>query len=593
MEPILIQPDSPGTWYAVFYAAAFVVGFALLAWEGRRQKFPALAWWLILATAFLFFMIGSQVIRWNTVDWGHALRFEPLERWTGRSVLGGIVLFVPALCLAKYLLRFSHSVVDSFALVFPVGLAIQRIGCFITGCCFGTPTQSLWGVQYGTQAEAFHLHSTTGLLPAGAEVSLPVHPVQLYDLLCCGLIVVMVWRIRRHVKTPGNLLATSLFLYGGFRFFLEFVRAPLHAWNFSLTPVQVGLSICLPLLGLWIWKRERSSMISATGDYRHPSLRRLIAYFILYMVFFLIVSKWLSRLEIVSIHVVLIPFLGLMLWKLFTACTVPSLRVATVLLMGVSLVLMSQTAPEYATDSTRRLRYWSAGFGITGGMYDVTKESSPGCGGPTFTSTFKNKYSAQAATVSYTNQLGPEESVVYRLSGFAGHHQETQSTTLNSGTTESAYANWGISPYVEGNWRKVGLGLGFTAGNFVSNRGASAGQPSAMQVQTFAPSYHFRFGVFKKGYLEYRVANQFPTPFPALANQIVLGFGFGRGGGLRIGTSTYATIFLEPTIQIGDHLLLQPLLSIGGGFSSTGESNASQISMSLHYKFGRQERQAK
>lgn len=171
-----------------------------------------------------------------------------------------------------------------------------------------------------------------------------------------------------------------------------------------------------------------------------------------------------------------------------------------------------------------------------------------------------------------------------------GSQKENQSNTLNFQKTETSFSNWGISPYIERNWRKIGLGGGITMGSFTRNLGVKAGDSSAMQVLSFAPAFHLRLGVFKKGYIEYRVASQFPTPFPTLANQIVFGFGFGRGGSFRVGTSSHATFFLEPAIPVGEHLLIQPWFSIGGGFSNQGEAKASQYAIALHYKFARTER---
>lgn len=591
MNPLVIHTESPGAWYAFVYATAFIMGFVLLAWEGRQRRLPTLAWWLILASTFLFFMIGTQVIQWNTADWSHVLRYEALDRWPGRTVLGGMLLFVPALLLAKYLLRFTHSVVDGFAMVLPVGLAIQRLGCFITGCCFGTPTTLPWGVHYGPQSEAFHFHVSTGLVDPASSLSAAVHPVQLYDLLCCLLVVGILHRFRKHTMAPGSLLALSLLLYGTFRFFLEFVRSPRTPWDFAITPAQIALLVLLPLLTLWIWRRERGISHVLQTKVSSPSLAKLVVYAGALIVVFVFFSKWMSRLEVACMVLVLSPVLLLLSWRVYAAFTLPALRLATVLLVGLSMLLMSQAVPEEAVDPKKRLRYWSAGYGFTTGIYDITKEATGGCGSaPLFKQTFENSYKTHAFSLAFTDQLGVENSMVFKMGGFMGSQKENQSNTLNFQKTETSFSNWGISPYIERNWRKIGLGGGITMGSFTRNLGVKAGDSSAMQVLSFAPAFHFRFGVFKKGYVEYRVASQFPTPFPALASQFVIGFGFGRGGSFRVGTSSYSTFFLEPAIPVGEHLLIQPWISLGGGFSSQGEAKASQYAISVHYKFARTER---
>lgn len=591
MNPLVIQTESPGAWYAFVYAAAFIVGFVLLAWEGRRRRLPTLAWWLILASTFLFFVIGTQVLRWNAADWSHVLRYEALERWPGRTVLGGMLLFVPALCLVKYTLRFTQSVVDGFAMVFPVGLAIQRVGCFITGCCFGTPTSLPWGVHYGPQSEAFHFHVSSGLVDPASSLSAAVHPVQLYDLACCLLMVGVLYRLRPHLKAPGNLLALSLALYGAFRFFLEFVRSPRTPWDFAITPAQVALLVLLPFAAMWIWRRERVFQPASANRAEPLSLVHLGAYAGVFMLVFVFFSKWMSGLEVACVVLVTLPAVLLLSWRVYTAFTVPALRLTTALLVGLSMVLMSQAVPEEAVDPNKRLRYWTVGYGYTSGIYDITKEAEAGCGsGPLFKQTYENSYKAHGVSLGFTDQLGEESSVVYRLGGFVGSQKETVSSTSGLPKLETSYTNWGISPYIERNWRKVGLGVGITMGSFTRNFGVKAGDSSAMQVLSFVPAFHVRFGVFKKGFIEYRVASQFPTPFPAQANQIALGFGFGQGGSFRVGTSSYSTFFIEPAIPIGQHLLIQPWISLGGGFSNGNEAQANQYAIAVHYKFGRTER---
>src|SRR5258708_7671485 len=156
MEALLIDISNPGLYYTIFYATAFSVGFLFLTIEGRRRGFPMLPWWLMIVTAFFFFMIGTQLIRFGAPEWSHVLRFEPIPDSPGRSVLGGILLGIPGLVLARYILKFRYHVVDAFAFVTPLCLAIQRIGCFSAGCCFGKTTSLSWGVRYSNTSLAFH-----------------------------------------------------------------------------------------------------------------------------------------------------------------------------------------------------------------------------------------------------------------------------------------------------------------------------------------------------------------------------------------------------------------------------------------------------
>ncbi len=215
MKPfMLITPEHPGTYYALFYLLAFVTCFVLLMLEGRRRNFPVIPWMLVIATAFLFFMLGCRLIAFSSNEWSYVIRFQHIPYSTGLSVLGGILLSIPGILLAKKCLRFQFAMVDVFAFVVPVGLMIQRFGCLLAGCCYGTPTVLPWAVQYGSNSLAFAQHVHDGFLAADSAFALPVHPVQLYEVLCCLVILLSLGKIRDLIKVPGNFFLTSIALYG-------------------------------------------------------------------------------------------------------------------------------------------------------------------------------------------------------------------------------------------------------------------------------------------------------------------------------------------------------------------------------------------
>ena len=53
-----------------------------------------------------------------------------------------------------------------------LGIGITRIGCFLNGCCFGTPTDQPWGVAFPKGSIPWHIFGDTHL-----------HPSQLYSSL--------------------------------------------------------------------------------------------------------------------------------------------------------------------------------------------------------------------------------------------------------------------------------------------------------------------------------------------------------------------------------------------------------------------------
>jgi len=199
----------------------------------------------------------------------------------GLEVLGGVIL---AIAVIVVYLRYHKLAIRKYLDILAIGLMLAlmfgRIGCFLNGCCFGRPTNLLWGVRfpYGSYAyrsqvfpnpqrlraepqlklpDEFFLDDVkeNGLqyqrlkeyeeltdkqkemVKTGPYRCLPVHPTQLYSsanaaLLC--LILYLFWRrLQNAIRTgkgeklftkPGCTFGLMFVLYGISRFFLEFVR---------------------------------------------------------------------------------------------------------------------------------------------------------------------------------------------------------------------------------------------------------------------------------------------------------------------------------------------------------------------------------
>lgn len=90
------------------------------------------------------------------------------------------------------------------------GIGIGRIGCFGAGCCHGTPSALPWAVRFPA---------------SGGALTVPLHPVQLYDSVFGWLLLaLLLWRLPRR-RFSGELFGLLLALYAPVRFGLEFIRA--------------------------------------------------------------------------------------------------------------------------------------------------------------------------------------------------------------------------------------------------------------------------------------------------------------------------------------------------------------------------------
>ena len=97
-----------------------------------------------------------------------------------------------------------------------------------------------------TKAGAFEQHRHLGLIGPDATVSLPVHPVQLYE--ACLALVLCIW-LHRYLprrRWQGQIFCLFVLSYAIIRFATEFFRADNAPIYFGLTLSQV-ISVCIGL----------------------------------------------------------------------------------------------------------------------------------------------------------------------------------------------------------------------------------------------------------------------------------------------------------------------------------------------------------
>jgi len=110
-------------------------------------------------------ILGAYGMR-NLINTSRAVRGGPLFRPEGLSITWGLASAAAAAVVYCRWKRLSlGKVLDAAALPLALALAIGRVGCFATGCCYGRPTESwlglylpdsrgMWTVRYPTQLMA-------------------------------------------------------------------------------------------------------------------------------------------------------------------------------------------------------------------------------------------------------------------------------------------------------------------------------------------------------------------------------------------------------------------------------------------------------
>lgn len=207
--------------------AAAAIAFCLLQCRFPRKSNTAkpaaqdMLFMLIIAAAGAFigakimFVITSESFAWNSeVDfWGN------LREWAVQIAAGGLVfyggLIGGAAAAVIYVLRYGVPVSESIDIMFagiPLFHAFGRVGCFLSGCCYGIEYHGAFAVTFPK--------GNAGMAPYGVEL----FPVQLLE----AALNVVLWAVLTAVyrRTSRRWLTSGLYLilYSVMRFVLEFFR---------------------------------------------------------------------------------------------------------------------------------------------------------------------------------------------------------------------------------------------------------------------------------------------------------------------------------------------------------------------------------
>jgi len=255
--------------YGVMLAISFFIGVYYVSRIAKREN-KDFGVYLSLAYIMVFAgIVGARIAyvlfhleEFAGSNW--AASFNPFHSGrigiAGLNLYGGVILAV--ICSYIYLRIKKLSVLETFDVFAPtigLGLAVTRIGCFLNGCCFGTPTDLPWGVE-------FPAHS----IPWYVFGAVHIHPAQLYSSLYGFLLFLFLhWRLKNR-QFFGQVVALMFMIEAVFRYAIEYVRYyenEMHVHFLGMDPTYNHLiSIGLFLLGLGIYIHQyRKSNIAAAS----------------------------------------------------------------------------------------------------------------------------------------------------------------------------------------------------------------------------------------------------------------------------------------------------------------------------------------
>ena len=235
--------------YGLMAALGLMVGLSVCVHMARRQGIDPEKAWNLGLLAILAAIVGAKLFLLAS-DWEHwreLLSFSTLR--AGGVWYGGLLT---ALAASAWYIRRNRlpvlKVCDAFAPGVALGHAIERIGCFAAGCCYGKPTSLPWGVTFTNPLAAQW---------SGTPLNVSLHPTQLYESAVeVANFFILLWLLKRK-QFDGQVIGSYMFLYGIARFFLEFLRADPErgsVFGGALTLTQL-VSIFLVAAGGLLWLR--------------------------------------------------------------------------------------------------------------------------------------------------------------------------------------------------------------------------------------------------------------------------------------------------------------------------------------------------
>jgi phosphatidylglycerol:prolipoprotein diacylglycerol transferase len=250
--------------YGLMLAISFILGLLYVRYVTRRDKkdfdpFVTIAYIMIIGGivgARLFYVLTHLA----EFEGNWSATFNPFASASfgiaGMNIYGGVLLAIIGTWIYSRVKGMSTlEVFDYFAPTMGLGLGVTRIGCFMNGCCFGTPTDLPWGVEF-----------PAGSIPYSVFGDAHLHPAQLYSSLYGILLFIVLHNILKRRVFIGQVVAILFMVEAFFRFVIEQVRyyeseMVFSFFGFEPTYNQV-ISVVLFALGLGIILYQRKQKVA-------------------------------------------------------------------------------------------------------------------------------------------------------------------------------------------------------------------------------------------------------------------------------------------------------------------------------------------
>jgi prolipoprotein diacylglyceryltransferase len=236
-----------GSWrlhpHTVFEVLAYAMAFVayLLIRRRRGDRINDTDRWSVLTATIVGAAIGSRLLAWLEADTAGGV----LNAFGGKTIVGGLLGGWIGTELEKIRRGIRVSTGDLYVFPLVIGVAIGRVGCFLSGLpdgTYGVATTLAWGVDFGD--------------------GIARHPTALYESLFVVAIGVVLYRIEGRFA-PGQLFRTFMLAYLGFRLAVDAIKPGVPV-ALGLTAIQWACLAGIVYCGWLLVKHERVVALRGT-----------------------------------------------------------------------------------------------------------------------------------------------------------------------------------------------------------------------------------------------------------------------------------------------------------------------------------------
>lgn len=217
-------------YYGLIYVIGLVLAYFLVTYLAKEKKIKITKDEILdlVVYAGIGLMVGGRLFYFLFYNFGILLE-TPLEFFKiwhgGMSFHGSLIGVIVAGIIYCHIYKKDFFELADIA-VFPtaIALGIGRFGNFLNGELYGRVADIPWAFDFGDGQ--------------------PRHPSQLYEVAKNFVIFGILWALRKKNFPKGTFFWLFVFLYGLFRFSIEFVREPDPQLGFILGPFTMGQILC-------------------------------------------------------------------------------------------------------------------------------------------------------------------------------------------------------------------------------------------------------------------------------------------------------------------------------------------------------------